>query len=210
MRCLIISNGDIQDYSYLKKIVESVNYIICADGGANHLFKIDIIPNIVIGDLDSISQQCIDYYKNNNVKFLVFPKNKDKTDTQLATEFAISLKPSEIILTAVIGSRMDHTISNVLLLKKIVDCHILTKIINEKNEIYLISKKLVVKGKQGDNLSLIPLSKVEGIELKGLQYPLISGEIEFGSSFGISNVFLGNIAQVKITSGLLLVIKAVD
>jgi len=215
-QCMIISNGQIKNYDLLKKIIKTVNYIICADGGAEHLFKINITPNIIIGDLDSISKKCITYYKNKKVKFITFPKNKDKSDTQLAAEYAVTLKPLQIIFTGVTGTRLDHTLSNIFLLKKILDLNIPAKIVDENNEVFLLSKKMIIKGKTGDNLSIIPLSEVvQGITLKGLEYPLTNARIEMGSSHGISNKFtknliLENTAEITIKSGLLLIIKSKD
>lgn len=214
MKCIIVSNGSISDYSFYKKIFEGADYVICADGGARHLINMKIIPDVIIGDLDSINQVDREFFLEEKVKFHKFPTNKDATDTELAVDFALSHSPSEVILLGAIGSRMDHSIANASLLKKILDAGVKGRIINENNEIFILNtmvNELAIKGNKGDFLSLIPMcDKVRGITLDGLKYPLRDAEISFGSSLGISNEFEGNEAKVEIKEGLLLVIKARD
>lgn len=211
MRVLIVSNGSIGNYHFYKKILKEADFIICADGGAKHLFNLNTIPNIIVGDLDSISNEIKTYYKLKNVEFIKFPTKKNATDTELATEIALSKKPSEIIYIGSIGNRMDHTLANILLLLRLIKKGVNGKIIDEKNEIYLVKDDLEVIGTHQDFLSLIPITeKVQGITLHGLEYPLNDAEIIQGSTLGISNKFSHNKAQIRLDSGLLLVIKSQD
>ena len=75
MKVCIVLNGEIKDYNKTKEIIhkENYDYIIGADGGCNHLFKMNIIPNYIMGDLDSINRDVIEYYKNKNVIFETIP-----------------------------------------------------------------------------------------------------------------------------------------
>lgn len=214
MKCIVVSNGDISNYSFYENIFDGADYIICADGGARHLMKMNIMPNVIIGDLDSIHEKDKLIFLESNVKFYKFPANKDATDTELAVDYAISQNPDEIILLGAIGSRMDHSIANVTLLKKILGHGINGRIINENNEICILNDKyneIILLGEKHDYLSLVPLcDRVEGITLEGLKYPLINATIILGSSLGVSNELDGNEAKVKIDKGVLLVIKARD
>lgn len=214
MRYIIISNGSIKDYDFYRRIISSDDYIICADGGAKHLIRMDIIPNVIIGDLDSINEEDKKEFIEKKVEFQKFPPNKNATDTELALDFALSHNPSEIILIGSLGSRMDHSIANVTLLKKILDSNIKGKIINENNEIYIMNTKnneMLLSGENDEYLSLIPLcNKVKGITLEGFKYPLYDAEICMGSSIGVSNEFANKQATIKIREGLLLVIKSRD
>lgn len=214
MKCVIVSNGNISDYNYYKEIIKAADYVICADGGASHLINMKIVPHVIIGDLDSIKNYEKEFFLKKKVEFYKFPPNKDATDTELAVDFALSHRPTEIILLGAIGSRMDHSIANASLLKKILDAGVKGKLIDEKNEIHILNKELkeiVIKGHKGEFLSLIPMwDRVKGITLEGLKYPLNNAEIPFGSSLGISNEFIGNEAKVTIKEGVALVIKARD
>lgn len=214
MRHIIVSNGGIFDYSFYKGLFEDSDYIICADGGARHLIEMDIMPNVILGDLDSIREEDKKIFKEKKVEFYEFPCDKDASDTELALDFALSHGASEVVFIGAIGSRMDHSIGNITLLKKLLDNDIKGKVINENNEIYLLNNKineLTLQGKEGDYLSIIPLSNsVKGITLSGFKFPLKDAEIPLGSSLGISNEFARDVVKIVIKEGFLLVIKARD
>ncbi len=93
MKICIILNGEIKNYDYIKNIITKNNYdyIICADGGANHSYKMGITPDYIIGDLDSISSNIRDSYKLKNVKFEKFPSKKNETDTEICVYLASRL-----------------------------------------------------------------------------------------------------------------------
>lgn len=214
MRYIIVSNGNISDYSFYKGIFHDSDYIICADGGAKHLIKMDITPHVIIGDLDSIDEEDKRIFIEKSVEFHKFPSDKDASDTELALEFALSRNPSEVVFIGAIGSRMDHSIGNITLLKKLLDNDIRGKLINENNEIYLLNNKnneITLHGEKNNYLSIIPLSNVvKGINLSGFKFPLKDAEISLGSSLGISNEFVSDVVKIEIKEGLLLVIKARD
>ncbi|MFV9567391.1 thiamine diphosphokinase [Thermoanaerobacter mathranii] len=208
MRVLIISNGDIKDYDFYKNLTKEVDIVICADGGANHAYQMKLKPHLIVGDLDSIKEEVLEFYKNKGVKIEKYSPMKDETDTQLAMIKAIELGAKEIIFTGVFGERFDHSYANLSLLLYLLNRNIKGKIINEKNEIYLIDKFLEIEGKKGELLSLLPYSKdVKGICTKGLFYALSGQSMDLEMPYGISNVFIEDKATIKIEEGLLLVIK---
>lgn len=211
MKCMIIANGDLDPAWLSRTLFNDTDYIICADGGAKHLRRLGISPNVVLGDMDSISADDERFFKSKNVRFERFPPKKDDTDTALATDLALSLKPDEITYLGVTGSRLDHTLANIGLLLKGLNAGVTVKIINENNEIHLINRAIEISGHPGDTLSILPLSEtVEGICLEGLEYPLRNATLHLGTTQGISNVFIGSQASISITAGLLLVIKSSD
>ncbi len=211
MRCLIVSNGQITDYNYYENIVNKVDYIICVDGGAKHLIRMNITPDVLIGDLDSISSEDKEKLTSSNVELIKFNVDKDATDTELAMDFAISKGVSEIIFIGVTGTRLDHTLSNIYLLKKLLEKNIEGKIINEHNEIILINKKTTIRGKVGDLVSIIPITqRVNGVSLNGFKFHLYNATLGLGTSLGISNVLIDEIGTINIENGLLLVIKSRD
>ena len=75
MKICIVLNGEIEDYEVTRGIIikECYDCIICADGGANHTYKMEIMPDYILGDLDSVEEEKINFYKNKGVKFEKFP-----------------------------------------------------------------------------------------------------------------------------------------
>ncbi|MDI3476991.1 MAG: thiamine pyrophosphokinae [Thermoanaerobacterium sp.] len=211
MKTCIISNGEFNDSDYIRELINNCDYVICADGGANIAYKLGIVPNLIIGDLDSADKQIIDYYKKDGVQVDKYPTEKDETDTQLATLKAIELGTDEIIYIASTGSRFDHSIANLSLLLYLLKRNIKGIIASEKNEIHLVDRSLELEGKIGDIVSLIPYSTdVKGIYTDGLYYSLSGQDMSLDMPYGISNVFINNKIKIKIDSGLLLVIKSKD
>lgn len=211
MRALIIGNGEINDTYIIKKNIQKDDIIICCDGGVRYAFEEGISPNYIIGDLDSAPNHIISFFENKNICFKKFPTKKDNTDMELCLQFAISLGVSEIIIFGAIGTRFDHSLANVNILKICVDANVFAKIINENNEIMLINNSIKIYGQKGDLVSLIPLSTtVFGVTTKNLLYPLNNYNMEIGKALGVSNEMLENYAEINIENGYLLVIKSKD
>ena len=210
MRTLIIANGNM-DNNILHTILKPNDIIICCDGGSKYLFEEGIIPHYIIGDLDSSIPQIIQFFETKNVVFKKFNSKKDETDMELCIDFAISLGTNEIVILGAIGTRIDHTLTNINLLMKAEDANVKVVIVDNNNEIQIISNNITITGKKGDLVSLIPISTyVEGIDTTGLEYPLKNATMTIGKSLGVSNVMTSNLATVNIKSGYLLVIKAKD
>ena len=211
MNCIIIANGNLSDYDFSKRIIHKHNFIICADGGAKHLYHMGICPQVVLGDFDSIDADIKNYFINKNVEFIRFPVHKDYTDTELAVEYAIENGATEITFMGVMGHRMDHTLANITMLTSLVDKGIKAEIVDEHNHIIATKNSLDIDGSPGDLLSIIPLSeKVENISIEGLEYPLKNATICMGSSLGVSNKFRESKAKIIFDIGTILLIKSKD
>ncbi|HPD01175.1 MAG TPA: thiamine diphosphokinase [Acetivibrio sp.] len=211
MYAVVVSSGSIIDYSYYDKLFHEAGFIVCADGGAAHLKKMGIVPDVLVGDFDSIDAGHLQYYREKEVEIFKYPEEKNMTDTELAVNVAIDRGYRDIVIIGGTGGRLDHTLSNILLLKKMLDRGVTGKVVNEHNEIFLTAGSAEVMAKEEYNLTLLPVTeRVEGITTKGLYYPLMGETIEMGSSRGVSNKFVAGKAQISITSGILAVIKSRD
>lgn len=211
MRVCIILNGEIKNYDYIKNIINKNNYdyIVCADGGANHSYNIGIIPDYIIGDLDSIYSEIIEFYKLKDVKFEKFPSKKDETDTEICVYLASKLNAKEIDFIGALGGRLDHMIANINLLYYVRNKGIYTKIISEYEDIHIaINEEITINGNIGDTISVIPLNgDAKGVTLENLEYPLNNYDMKFYLPLGISNVMLDEKCSVKVEQGSLIIIK---
>ena len=211
MKCVIIANGDLEYTSDIIKIIKNAQMIISADGGARHLKTLNISPHVMIGDFDSISPDNYSFFKKKQAKILNFPLKKNHTDTELCVSYALENKASDITLLGVTGSRLDHTLANIFLLKKLAKLNIEARIINKHNEIFIVTDFIELKGRPKELLSIIPVTQnVTGVTLTGLEYPLKNASMQMGDSLGISNVFKGSVASISIKSGVLIVTRSKD
>jgi len=209
MNCIIVASGNLLFTPEIKGLLAGADLIIAADGGAAHLKQADISPHVIIGDMDSILPDTRQYFEKNLTPIITHPSRKNQTDTELCIEFAIKKGATCITLLGVTGHRLDHTLANIFLLRKLADLGVESRIIDANNEIYLVMDRLKLKGKKRDLLSVLPISeKVTGLTLTGLEYPLENATISMGSSLGISNYFNETLATISIASGILLVTKS--
>jgi len=211
MNAVVICNGEILDYSFYKKYYDDADLVICADGGAAHAKRLGIRPDVLLGDFDSISEADYEYFQESGVRIIRYRAQKDMTDTELALEYALENGCSSVTIIGGLGSRADHSLSNVLLLKKLLDRGVKGTIVNERNEITLIRDRIALQREENVKVSLLQLSEtVEGVTTKGLMYPLDNARMELGTTWGVSNEFTADTAEVSIRNGLLLVIKSRD
>jgi thiamine pyrophosphokinase len=211
MRAVLVCNGTVNDYDDIKKRIKTSDYIISVDGGASHLRKMEVIPDILIGDFDSANSKDLNYFMELGVKACQFPAEKDMTDSELAIEKALEEGADELLLIGATGSRADHSFSNIMLLKKLLDLNIRGCIVNENNLIYMFNSTFTIDRAEGYKLSLIPVSDtVTGVTTKGLKYPLKNAVMKLGTSWGVSNEFCEDKATVNIEEGILLVCLSKD
>ncbi len=211
MTAVIICGGKIQQYEYLKKYFRDVPFVISADSGARHCRSFGVIPDLLVGDFDSISEADYGGLKAAGTQIQRFPIEKDMTDSELAVKIAIEKGCSKIILLGAMGTRLDHSLSNLFLLKKLLDAGVEGVVADENNEVTLIKDSILLDREEGTNITLLPLAgSAKGVTTKGLYYPLTNATLEVGSSWGVSNLFSEDRAQVTVKEGYLLVIKARD
>lgn len=211
MRAVIVCSGRIEDYNKIKKYFKKNDFIIAADGGARHLRRMEIAPSILLGDFDSARSEDIQYYMNQEIEVFKFPVEKDMTDSELAIEKALESGASEIMFIGALGSRVDHSVANILLLKKLLDMGVKASIIDENNELYIVHSDFSLPRKEDYKLSLIPISdRVTGVCTEGLKYELNNATMVLGTTWGVSNEFEAETAYIKIGEGIMLVCLSKD
>lgn len=210
MRVLIFSGGNLGAWAL--SMIQKDDYIIGVDRGAYFLYSNGIEINTAIGDFDSVTdkEKKLIFSKALNI-ISCDPYDKNETDTEMAFNYALSKQPNEIVLLGVLGSRFDHSLANIQLLYRGLQAGIVSRIIDQTNEIQLVSRELVVHNNMFTNISLIPLTfEVKGITLEGFQYPLHNATLRIGDSLGISNILKNDTGKISLTSGILQVIKSND
>ena len=188
--------------------------IIAVDRGLEALYELNMVPNHVVGDFDSVSTSILQFYqKNPQIVFHKYNPEKDNTDTDIALKLAIELNSSIITIMGALGKRMDHALANIYILKEALEIGIPCEILDSYNKIYLVkeNRQLAKDKTYGKYISLLPLTTtVEGITLKGFQYPLKNASLSVGLSLGISNEIVEEIATIELKEGILIVIESKD
>ena len=206
---VIFLNGEYKySQEFMDKLVSENAVCFCADGGANFAFKYGKMPEVIVGDLDSIEKGVLEYYKNKNVLMKKFPKDKDFTDFELILEEISKIEKNrnylkKIFVVGGLGKRIDMTLSNLFLMEK----HKNLVFLEENEEIFYAEKPFVLENKKGYGFSIIPISeKVEKLTLKGFKFETDKIDVKRESSRLVSNVIYQNEANVEFAKGMLIII----
>ena len=215
MRTLIISGGMLEEdfiRDYMEKHV--FDKILAADRGLVLCRKLEIVPDLILGDFDSATSDALEYYRATvPERIRQYPSRKDDTDTELAVSVAIDLGSDEIVIFGGTGTRLDHVMGNIQILKKALDQGVAAFLIDSHNRIRMTDGSVVIRKADqfGTYVSLIPFTeKVTGITLRGFSYPLNDDTLVQGKSIGVSNEIKGSKGEIFLKEGLLLVMESRD
>lgn len=204
-KCIILANGQPPRkplFSFLKRI--GFTTLICADGGANSAHKYKLLPDIIIGDLDSISNVSFQYYKD-RCEILKVERQND-TDVEKCIKYAINKNYSDAILVGATGDRLDHSFCNIGIVIKYSD-KINISIIHQKSFLRVYSGIVNIKTIPGEIISLYGITKETRILSDGLKYQLKNIALPFGEKESTSNIATKDFVKLKITNGKILIVR---
>lgn len=184
--------------------IELNGLIVAADGGANYLQSQNIKPDLIIGDLDSISSSAQAEFKAE--KTMKYSADKDFSDTELAIKYCRENDYDDITIVNATGEELSHTLANIFIIEKYLDnCKF--HLYNKNSYVHYITDELSYKTEVGNGISLIPLTEAVLVEkTDGLQYALQEEKLYRASSRGISNRAEKNNIFIKLKSGILLLV----
>ena len=204
-KCMIIADGDPPSkriISFLKN--KGYITVICADGGASAAIKLGLVPDIIIGDLDSIEEGLID--KLNNKSRIINVKRQSDTDLEKAIKYAIKNRFTEAVILSAAGKRIDHTMVNFSLPIKFYEKIKLT-IITNHSVLLPVEGEVELKSTVGELVSFFGFDSKTIVTSYGLKYPLNKRNLHFGRNESISNVSTSNILKLEVSGGVLLMIR---
>ncbi len=211
---LIVTGGSI-DTAWFRDYIANkcYNYIIAVDKGLEYCHKINIMPNIIVGDNDTVNTSILDEYRKKVDKVIVYPPEKDYTDTHISVTTAFEYNPDTITIVGATGTRIDHVLANIGMLKLCIDNNVQAYIVDKNNLITMIDSnyKILRSNLYGKYISLLPYSEqVMGVTLEGFVYPLYDAILSIGKSIGISNELKEDIGHISVKSGYLIVVESMD
>lgn len=207
MRIIIFANGVMDDpLADAIRWIGPGDIIVAANGGTRHALDAEMIPQHIIGDLDSLGPKVRAQLKASGTVFHAHPPAKDETDLELALLWAAEQPVETIVVLGALGGRPDQALANLLLLAlpALVDREVL--LADGAWTICCIrdGETRILHGSPGDTVSLIPLGgDAHGVSTTGLAYPLRDETLHFGQARGVSNELVREEATVTVQEGLL-------
>lgn len=199
MKCIIFGNGSPPQKSQLEYLMNSgFETLICADGGADKIREFGMIPDYIIGDLDSISPETLEFFKQ-KVKIIKYSRQND-TDIEKSIKFAASGGFTEAILTAATGDRLDHSFCNLGVVLKFRDLMKIS-VLSFRSLLTVISGSEEFKTEPGETISLYGLNDRDVFTSRGLKYKLDGITLPFGVRESTSNIATGKKVKLMIDGG---------
>lgn len=212
INCLIITGGSI-DYSWGKEWLKDrkYDYVIAADSGLEHAERLGIRVDYILGDYDSVKPEVLEMYAG-NTETVTYPSEKDFTDTHLALLRAINNGAEVIDLIGATGSRLDHTMTNIFVMKAALDAETECAIYDAHNKIYLTDGNVSVKKceQYGKYISFAPMTEQAVLSISGVKYPLENYVLKQGLSLCQSNEIIDETANINVKEGVLIVYETRD
>lgn len=209
---MIMANGDYgNNLNVYRQVLKEADQVLCADGGANYARILSVVPQCIIGDMDSIDNDVRRHFLDLSVPVKKYPRQKDFTDTQLALSEAQASGAEEIVLLGTMGRRLDHTLSNLYCCMDFVQQGIKVSHLGAGMAVHLVNKEVEIKGNPGDLVSVLVLSdQALGVCERGFEYPLAHAVLTKANPYTVSNRMLGEKGLISVEFGVLAVFHYFD
>jgi len=207
-KCIILANGKPPKKSIITFFQKKgFNKLICADGGSNSALKMKLIPDVIIGDLDSISSEALKEFKS--VSKIIRINRQNDTDVEKCLKYAYSNKYDEALLLGATGNRLDHTFCNLGIVLKFFP-QIKVSLVAENSFLKAYTGNVELKTFPGETISLYGISEKTKISSQELQYELQNVSLPFGMRESTSNIARKNLVKLKINKGVIFIIRDVN
>ena len=208
MRAAIFLNGAPDPPDLLRRVADRADLVVAADGGARYALDAGVIPDLVVGDMDSLGEARTRELEERGALLERHPARKDKMDGHLAVMAARELGADAADLLCAGGGRTSalFAVPHILLASGRMGLQA-TMIAGWGGAFVLEASSRVVAGEQGDSVSAFPFTgPAVGVTLEGFSYPLREARLEIGDTLGFHNELVGEAGYVSVEEGALLVI----
>ena len=209
MRVAIFLNGTPDPQPLLAAVAKTADLVVAADGGARHALEAGIVPDLIVGDLDSLESNFLREIEERRVELQRHPKRKDKMDGHLAVLAAKERGAIAADLVCAAGRKPGavFALPHILLAAERTGLRS-TVFADWGNMFVLEGGSRTIEGTPGDSISIFPLAgPATGVTLEGMAYPLRNAILEPGDTLGFHNELIGRKATVSVEGGTLLVVQ---
>jgi thiamine pyrophosphokinase len=206
---LLVAGGDHLTGAGLDELLAEADCVVAVDSGADVIVERGMSPDLVVGDMDSIDPGVLSSLDEAGVRLVRHPSHKDESDLVLALQLCREEGYAEVVVTGVVGGRVDHTLAAVGALARFADLRpfvrwdggcgwVLSP--NHRDEISLAGL--------GSTVSIFALGSNATVSAQGLRWALDSEVLHALDSRGLSNVVASEGATIRVHSGTVMVITA--
>jgi thiamine pyrophosphokinase len=199
---VVVANAPWRWCTSFVEMVRGAECVLAADGGANHLARIGMRPEAVVGDLDSIRPGVRSWIGEER---MVLRADQEFTDLHKTLEFAFDERGARhVIVLAATGGRLDHALENLALLVRWASRGSL-ELRDERHRVVPVLGRTEFATAPGQGISLMPVGRCERVWTKGLHWELAGEPLDLAGRTGVSNLAQGHRTEIRVEGGALLV-----
>ena len=174
-------------------------HIFGVDGGTEYLYKLFLQPTQIIGDFDSIDENTKKRAIRDGADINSFDPDKDRTDLEIALDVARKNKGKDITIIGGEGNDIDHLFGNLLTISSFHSTEEIMWV--TKLETIIFSTKQFFKIKKNSTFSILPLSRIENLSIKGAKWDIDNENIPYGSTRTLRNSALSEEIFIEAKNG---------
>ena len=202
MKALILAGGEFKATESLKKLASQAKLVIAADSGLRHAESLDIVPDVIVGDFDSVSKETLEHYPN--IAREKYFSEKNNLDLEIAIDLAKEKGVKELILVGALGDRLDQSLAAIFIAARLKSEGIAVSLHSAKQDVYLIiaQEEMKLDIPLATTFSLLSLEKASKVTILNAKYPLNNFPLSFGVGLGVSNKVTSSPLIVQVSYGL--------
>lgn len=206
MRTVLVVTGG--DPPHLGLVLPRADVVVAADSGADHAMALGLDVDVLVGDLDSVAPETLAAVTVAGGEVVRLPRDKDATDVELALASAPARAAERLVLVGGHGGRLDHALATMGALAAVAAPGRRVEAWMGPAHVAVTVDEVAVEGRVGELVSLIPVGgAVAGVTTAGLRWPLAGAVLPFGTTWGVSNEVAALPAGVRVTDGVLAVVR---
>ena len=209
MRAAIFLNGSPDSEPLIRAVAGRADLVVAADGGARYALAAGIVPDLVVGDMDSLGEDLALEVERRGASLERHPARKDMMDGHHAVLAAGERGVSSADFLCAAGEKPGavFAVPHILLAAERIGMR--SAVVADWGRMFVIEgRPRVVAGSARDSVSIFPLSgPATGVTLEGMSYPLEEADLYPGDTLGFHNELIGTEARVSVERGALLVVQ---
>jgi thiamine pyrophosphokinase len=212
VRAAIFLNGSTESSDLLRCVAGCADLVVAADGGARYALEAGVVPDLVVGDMDSLGEDLALEVERRGAALERHPARKDKMDGQLAVLAARERGATAADLLCAGGGRLGalFAVPHILLAAERIGLR--STVVADRVRMFVVEAGYrTVEGEPRESISIFPLSgPAAGVTLEGMEYPLQNASLEPGDTLGFHNELIGREATVSVGKGAVLVVHEIE
>jgi len=197
VKSALFLNGECEDFEAVD--LKDYDLVIAVDGGAKRFLRAGLVPDLFVGDGDSLDESDLNELKALGCEVLLFPKEKDEIDTELALRKAIEKGAEEIDIFCWMGERLDMLLALIYLMASL-NVKVTAK--SRKLIVGVVSKEVELEANPNEKWSIVPIvGDAYGVTLKGFKYEIVGKDMPCEHPYGVSNVAVSSKVKISVERG---------